>query len=667
MSEKQGGFLPWLYSFNNTSKIVEILGTVNQIERYYKNTKGRRCALTELNEREAIKLYEHLKRDHTLAKEGPQTHDRMLTVMQLFISYIRYHDFQLNKDNKTEPIQNATTKKATPAFEQQKVKKPTFPGKNPPPAAPYLRNIEAPVHNSQPNQHDKQIAQSLKQNKKATAKKYRLADELPSLYYKIRTSSILKSQCIPDPLHSLHRIEKNIVFSSYKWIYEEVIRRVPSLKPYVDQIKALPRPKSGEINQLIKEYHQGDAAALEKLLSYHYRVCLKAALRINMAMQTDLEETVSEANLHLLTVLPRLIRKNNNLSFLQHNLERELKRDPTPIWDFSPLPQDEYECTKTTESLQNISIQNNFYFEKPLSKDEITKLLNITEYDLQKHYGIQNENETIEPIESSYDQISISDLISNETDLSKSVVQITLLYYSLTKLTPRELAILCMRYGFTGNGIHTLREIGEHFSVTYERIRQIEAKAFKKIKYHYYRSKGAKSKETNDNYKKAIAEVQKLIETGEKKADHAVVQYSPSTKQLAKKTSETKKKNSHMKTPQTAPSYNEHLYSDIPVTDIVTNDNKIRKHFNFTGQVQGVGFLWRAWKAANLYKCTGLCQNEQDGSVTLEIQGTEEAIEQVILSIKTGHYVKIKEMNEIEIPIKPYETDFQTYTYQASK
>ena len=47
----------------------------------------------------------------------------------------------------------------------------------------------------------------------------------------------------------------------------------------------------------------------------------------------------------------------------------------------------------------------------------------------------------------------------------------------------------------------------------------------------------------------------------------------------------------------------------------------IRKRITFTGQVQGVGFRWRARQAAQLYNCTGWCRNDWDGSVTMEIQG----------------------------------------------
>lgn len=86
----------------------------------------------------------------------------------------------------------------------------------------------------------------------------------------------------------------------------------------------------------------------------------------------------------------------------------------------------------------------------------------------------------------------------------------------------------------------------------------------------------------------------------------------------------------------------------------------IRRHIVFTGRVQGVGFRWRARQAARLYGCTGWCRNEWDGSVTMEIQGTGEAIRQVIQSIREGRYVWIRGMDETDIPVRPDEREFGT-------
>ena len=55
-------------------------------------------------------------------------------------------------------------------------------------------------------------------------------------------------------------------------------------------------------------------------------------------------------------------------------------------------------------------------------------------------------------------------------------------------LTPREERVLRLRYGLTDGRMHTLEEVGEEFNVTRERIRQIEAKALRKLR-HPSRSK----------------------------------------------------------------------------------------------------------------------------------------------------------------------------------
>ncbi|MBT4922554.1 MAG: RNA polymerase sigma factor RpoD [Rickettsiales bacterium] len=62
----------------------------------------------------------------------------------------------------------------------------------------------------------------------------------------------------------------------------------------------------------------------------------------------------------------------------------------------------------------------------------------------------------------------------------------------LSSLTPREERVLRMRFGIGMNTDHTLEEVGKQFSVTRERIRQIEAKALKKLR-HPTRSKKMKA------------------------------------------------------------------------------------------------------------------------------------------------------------------------------
>ncbi|MBL6751318.1 MAG: sigma-70 family RNA polymerase sigma factor, partial [Nevskia sp.] len=53
----------------------------------------------------------------------------------------------------------------------------------------------------------------------------------------------------------------------------------------------------------------------------------------------------------------------------------------------------------------------------------------------------------------------------------------------LASLTPREAKVLRMRFGIDMNADHTLEEVGKQFDVTRERIRQIEAKALRKLRH----------------------------------------------------------------------------------------------------------------------------------------------------------------------------------------
>ena len=68
----------------------------------------------------------------------------------------------------------------------------------------------------------------------------------------------------------------------------------------------------------------------------------------------------------------------------------------------------------------------------------------------------------------------------------------------LANLTGREAKVLRMRFGIDMNTDHTLEEVGKQFDVTRERIRQIEAKALRKLR-HPSRSEHLRSFLDGDN------------------------------------------------------------------------------------------------------------------------------------------------------------------------
>ena len=77
---------------------------------------------------------------------------------------------------------------------------------------------------------------------------------------------------------------------------------------------------------------------------------------------------------------------------------------------------------------------------------------------------------------------------------------------------------------------------------------------------------------------------------------------------------------------------------------MLTRRKTVRKYIRFYGQVQAVGFRWTAMQAAKLYGVTGWVSNEYDDSVSMEIQGTERQIDDVIAAIERGTYIVIDRM-----------------------
>ena len=75
----------------------------------------------------------------------------------------------------------------------------------------------------------------------------------------------------------------------------------------------------------------------------------------------------------------------------------------------------------------------------------------------------------------------------------------------------------------------------------------------------------------------------------------------------------------------------------------------IRRHYVFTGRVQGVGFRYNAKYAADTLGVTGWVRNEWDGTVTMEAQGLEESIDRLLLKIQSQRWVRIDHISKIDM------------------
>ena len=129
--------------------------------------------------------------------------------------------------------------------------------------------------------------------------------------------------------------------------------------------------------------------------------------------------------------------------------------------------------------------------------EEISKKLNMPLEKVRKVLKIAKEPVSLETPVGDEEDSHLGDFIHDEN----AVIPIDAAIHSnlrqtttkiLSSLTPREERVLRMRFGIGMNSDHTLEEVGQQFSVTRERIRQIEAKALRKLK-HPTRAKLLKS------------------------------------------------------------------------------------------------------------------------------------------------------------------------------
>ncbi|OUQ13332.1 acylphosphatase [Lachnoclostridium sp. An138] len=90
----------------------------------------------------------------------------------------------------------------------------------------------------------------------------------------------------------------------------------------------------------------------------------------------------------------------------------------------------------------------------------------------------------------------------------------------------------------------------------------------------------------------------------------------------------------------------------------------VRKHFFFSGRVQGVGFRYQSAYYARRLGLTGWVRNLSDGRVEMEVQGKESVIAQLVLELKNTSYIRIERVVCENLPLKEGEDKFSTrFTY----
>lgn len=272
------------------------------------------------------------------------------------------------------------------------------------------------------------------------------------------------------------------------------IKNSDPVKQYLREIGRYPVLKSKEEEvELAKRILEGDEYAKEQLTNCNLKLVISIAKHyINRGMQ--FLDLIQEGNIGLIKAVEKfdytkgykfstyatwwirqaitraladqartiripvhMVETINKITRAQRRLTQKLNRDPTP--------------EEISNELDNI-----------LSADRIREiqLIAMDPLSLEKPVGEEEDSHVGDFIE---DKDNESPLKYANTSLLKDKLNEV-----LGELTDREEKVIRLRYGIDDGRNHTLEEVGKEFNVTRERIRQIEAKALKKLR-HPSRSK----------------------------------------------------------------------------------------------------------------------------------------------------------------------------------
>lgn len=293
--------------------------------------------------------------------------------------------------------------------------------------------------------------------------------------------------------------------SDYESVYDRIIELDESLRDFVTEVRNIKPPQWKEFSQLKYQVTEGNLHARERMIEMHLRIALRIALQRAEAYDMDIQDAVGEACIGLVTAVDKYDPDTNGAfgsyaaMWILQNISR---RQPTqralmyypvhkkdPYFSAYPLLKaagyaGDIDAINDPEVYDLLSEKLSFTNEQ--TEDAIYATIPFESYEglygmFLKNFDVFEKHEK----EQLHGDLYPRELIC-EDDIEEKVSYIMMseqLHEVLETLTEREQRVLELRYGLKGGEAKTLEEVGNAFNVTRERVRQIEAKALRKLRH----------------------------------------------------------------------------------------------------------------------------------------------------------------------------------------
>ena len=263
------------------------------------------------------------------------------------------------------------------------------------------------------------------------------------------------------------------------------------VRMYLKEIGKIPLLTTEEEAELAKKMADGDEEAHNQMVEANLRLVVSIAKRY-VGRGLPLLDLIQEGNLRLIKAVGKFdYTKGYKFStyatwWIRQSISRAIADHARTI----RIPVHMVETINRVSRASHELVQE---LGRDPSSDEIAKKLNMPVERVEEIMRAAQEPISLETPVGEEDDSHLGDFIQDEdasepADAAAFAMLREQLAGVLKTLTPREEKVLCLRYGLTDGKMHTLEEVGAEFDVTRERIRQIEAKALRKLR-HPSRSK----------------------------------------------------------------------------------------------------------------------------------------------------------------------------------